>query len=277
MELWVTERQTRDLSLSIRVSQVIFFKDSDYQSILIVDTHEFGRALLLNDRFQMTERDEFIYHEMITHVPMHSHPAPSKVLIIGGGDGGTAREVLKYKVELVEVVEIDMDVIEASKRYLPSLSIGFLDDRCKVIIADGYKYIRELKDSYDIIVVDSTDPVGHAENLFREDFYKAVYESLKIEGLFVSQTESPFFNLDLIIDINKILSKIFPIVYLYLAPIPSYPSGLWSFTIASKKYDPLFPLKKEVLVTRYYTREIHKASFVLPRFLEDAIRANKAI
>lgn len=279
MELWVKEEQTKDLSLSVRISQTLFSKNSDYQNILIVDTPQFGRVLLLDDKFQITERDEFIYHEMISHVALSSHPAPSKVLVIGGGDGGTVREVLRHEVvESVELIEIDREVVEVSKRYLPGLSLGLSADRCKVIIADGVDYIiKEGKDLYDIIIVDSTDPVDHARGLFTENFYTAAYASLKTDGILVSQTESPFLHMDFIAEVNRLLSTIFPIVRLYLAPMPSYPGGLWSFTIGSKNYDPSIPLRKETIATRYYTPDIHRASFVLPRFLEDAIRTNKAI
>lgn len=278
MKLWVTEKQTPDLSLSMRTTKTLFSKRSNYQEILIVETPQYGRVLLLNNKFQTTDIDEFIYHEMIAHVALYSHPTPSKVLVIGGGDGGTVREVLKYQsVKHVELVEIDSDVVEASKKYFPHLSSGFSDPRCKIIIADGVEYIKNISSSYDIIIVDSTDPVGPAANLFTKDFYTAAYTSLKVDGIFVSQTESPFLHMDFIIKTNKTLSAIFSVVHLYTAPIPTYPSGFWSFTIGSKKYDPSAPLKKGAINTRYYSPEIHKASFALPRFLEDAIRTSKAI
>lgn len=278
MELWVTEKQTPDLSLSIKSTATLFHKSSNYQDILIIDTPQYGKALLLDNKFQTTDMDEFIYHEMIAHVALYSHPASSKVLIIGGGDGGTVREVLKHQsVKLVELVEIDGDIVEASKKYLPHLSLGFSDYRCKITISDGIEYIKNMSSSYDIIIVDSTDPVGSAANLFTEDFYTVAYASLKEDGILVSQTESPFLHTDFIVKINKTLSAIFPIVCLYLAPIPTYPSGLWSFTVGSKKYDPSAPSRKEVLATKYYTPALHKASFILPKFLEDAIRTSKAI
>ncbi|MDI6890385.1 MAG: polyamine aminopropyltransferase [Thermodesulfovibrionales bacterium] len=278
MKLWVTEKQTPDLSLLIRTTATLFRKSSNHQNILIVDTPQYGKVLLLDNKFQTTDMDEFIYHEMIAHVPLYSHPAPSKVLVIGGGDGGTVREVLKHQsVDLVELAEIDRDVVEASKKYFPHLSSGFSDHRCKIIIADGVTYIKNMAGSYDIIIVDSTDPIGPAANLFTEDFYTAAYASLRANGILVSQTESPFLHTDFIVKTNRTLSAIFPIVRLYLAPIPTYPSGLWSFTVGSKKYDPSVPSRKGAIATKYYTPEIHKASFVLPRFLEDAIRTNKAI
>lgn len=278
MELWVTEKQTPDLSLSIKATATIFRKSNDYQDILIADTPQYGKVLLLDNKFQTTDMDEFIYHEMIAHVAMYSHPAPSRVLVIGGGDGGAVREVLKHQsVKLVELAEIDEDVVEAAKKYLPHLSSGFSDHRCEIVIADGIEFIKNTSDSYDIIIVDSTDPAGPAANLFTEDFYTAAYASLKTDGILVLQTESPFLHRDFIVKTNKTLSAIFPVVRICLAPIPTYPSGLWSFTVGSKKYDPSAPSRNEAIATKYYTPEIHKASFVLPRFLEDAIRTNKAI
>ncbi len=278
MELWVTENQTPDLSLSIRSTETVFRKRSDYQNILIVNTPQYGKILLLDNTIQTTEKDEFIYHEMIAHVALYSHPTPSHILVIGGGDGGTVREVLKHQsVSLVELAEIDREVVEASKKHFPHLSSGFSDHRCKIIIADGIKYIKKSGGSYDIVIVDSTDPVGPAANLFSKDFYTALYTSLNTDGIFVSQTESPFLHIDFIIKTHKTLSNLFPIVHVYIAPIPTYPSGLWSFTIASKKYDPSIPLRTEAIETKYYVPEIHKASFILPRFLEDALRTSKAI
>lgn len=278
MQIWVTEKQTPDLSLSIRITAILFHKASNYQDILVVDTAEFGKVLLLDNRIQAAEIDEFIYHEMISHVALYSHPAPSKILVIGGGDGGTVREVVKHSlVELIELVEIDRDVVEVARSHLTHLSSGLSDQRCKLIIAEGTEYIKNIKDSYDIVIVDSTDPIGPATNLFTEDFYSAAYTSLREDGFFVSQTESPILHKDLICRVHKSLSSIFPIVKIYTAPIPTYPSGLWSFTIGSKKYDPARPIRKGEIKTKYYSEGIHRASFVLPRFLDEAINDAKPL
>lgn len=278
MEIWVTERQTPDLSLSMKISSILFHKVSEYQDILVVDTPQCGKVLLLDNKIQTTETDEFIYHEMITHVALNSHPAPSRILVIGGGDGGTVREVLKHpSVETVELVEIDSDVIEVARQYLTSISSGLSNHKCKLIFADGTKYIENAKNYYDVVIVDSTDPVGQATNLFTEDFHKAAYASLKEDGIFVSQTESPILHKDLICRVHKSLSNTFPIVGVYTAPMPTYPSGLWSFMIGSKHYDPSTPVRRENSKTKYYSEEIHKASFVLPRFFDEAISGDKPL
>jgi spermidine synthase len=277
MDLWLTEKQTENLSLSLRIKEVIHEEKSEFQAILLAESFQYGRVLSLDGAFQTSEVDEFIYHEMITHIPLFSHPDPKDVLIIGGGDGGTVREVLKHSVKTIELVEIDKRVIELSKCYLPSISKQLEDSRVKIIIEDGMNYLKETAKKYDLIIVDSPDPKGPATKLFSEDFYSNVHRAIKDDGIFVAQTESPFLHKDLILKIFSSLSKKFSLVRIYTAPIPTYPSGFWSFTIGSKKHDPSFPLRKKDINTRYYTPEIHKASFILPRFLEDAIRASKAI
>lgn len=277
MELWLTEKQTENLSLSLRIKEVLCEEKSKFQNILIAESLQYGRVLSLDGAFQTTEVDEFIYHEMITHVPLYSHPEPKDILIIGGGDGGTVREVLKHNVKNIEVVEIDRRVIELSKSYLPTISNSLEDQKVRIIIEDGIDYLKETTRRYDLIIVDSPDPKGPATKLFTEDFYSNAYKALKDDGIFVAQTESPFLHKDLILKIFNSLFKNFPVVKIYTAPIPTYPSGFWSFTVASKKYNPSSPLRKEDINTRYYSPEIHKASFVLPRFLSDAIKTSKAI
>ncbi|MEW6162891.1 MAG: polyamine aminopropyltransferase [Nitrospirota bacterium] len=277
MGLWLTEKQTENLSLSLRIKEIIHKEKSEFQDILIAESFQYGKVLSLDGAFQTTEVDEFIYHEMITHVPILSHPDPGDVLIIGGGDGGTVREVLKHSVKTVEVVEIDKWVIEVSKRYLPAISRLLEDLRVRVIIEDGINYLKETTRKYDLIIVDSPDPKGPAIRLFSEDFYSNANRALNEDGIFVAQTESPFLHMDLILKIFCSLSKNFPLVKVYTAPIPTYPSGFWSFTVGSKKCDPSSPLRRGDIDTKYYTPEIHKASFVLPRFLEDAIRTSKTI
>lgn len=277
MEFWLTEKQTENLSLSLRIKEVICREKSEYQDILIAESFQYGRVLSLDGTFQTTEVDEFIYHEMITHVSLLSHPDPKDVLIIGGGDGGTVREILKHSVKTIDVVEIDKRVIELSKHCLPTISRLLEDPRVRIKIEDGISYLKKIKNKYDLIIVDSPDPKGPAIGLFSEDFYSNANRALNEDGIFVAQTESPFLHMALILKIFNGLSKRFPLVKIYTAPIPTYPSGFWSFTVASKKYSPLSPLRKGDITTKYYSPEIHKASFVLPRFLEDAIRANKAI
>ncbi|WP_066634581.1 polyamine aminopropyltransferase [Desulfolucanica intricata] len=275
MEFWFTEDQTKDLRIGCRILETIHSEITPYQKLAVINTAQFGRMLVLDNVIQTSIMDEFVYHEMITHVALNTHVNPKKVLIIGGGDGGVVREVVKHsEVEKIVHVEIDGKVIEAAKKYLPEISCALDNPKVEIIIDDGIKHVKEHKNTYDIIIIDSTDPVGPAEGLFSAEFYRSVAEALTEDGIFVAQTESPFFNADLITRIQKDVSLIFPITDLYLANVPTYPGGLWTFTIGSKKYDPR---KVEIdklpdLKTRFYSPAIHQSAFVLPPFVEDLLK-----
>ncbi|MEW6173099.1 MAG: polyamine aminopropyltransferase [Bacillota bacterium] len=274
MELWYTENQNKNLRLSCLVTKTLHVEQTPFQHLAVLETPGFGRVLVLDGIVQTTVWDEYIYHEMIAHVPLNTHPDPKRVLVIGGGDGGTAREVVRHpKVEKAVMVEIDERVVAASREYLPELSAGLNDPKLELRIADGIKHVEECEGEYDIAVIDSTDPVGPAVGLFSREFYAKVARALKEDGLFVAQTESPLFDLDFITRIHKDLAGIFPVVRTYLAPVPSYPGGLWSFTMGSKKYDPLTVDLESVqkLSYRYYNTKIHKAAFVLPQFLKEKL------
>ncbi|MGH7424152.1 MAG: polyamine aminopropyltransferase, partial [Candidatus Methylomirabilales bacterium] len=212
--------------------------------------------------------------EMITHVPLTTHPQPREVLVIGGGDGGTVREILKHaEVRRVRLVEIDERVVAAARRFLPGLSQALDDPRAEVLIADGAEYLRALRGACDVILVDSTDPVGPAVKLFEADFYRAVHDALAPEGLFVAQSKSPYLDRGLIRDLLGIVRSLFPVALLYTAAIPTYPSGLWSFVLGSKVHHPLTfdEARAEKLKTRYYSPEIHRSAFVLPREIRDEL------
>ncbi len=272
--LWFTEMQTDDMALSCRVKEVLHEEKTPFQHLAVIDTDQFGRMLVLDNIIQTTVNDEFVYHEMITHVALNTHPCPKKVLVIGGGDGGAVREIVKHDVvEKVVHCEIDGAVIEASRRYLPEISCALTHPKVEIVVGDGIVHVRENKDAYDIIIVDSTDPIGPAEGLFSAAFYRDIYNALRREGIFVAQTESPFFNRDLIPRLYKDISAVFPVTRLYLANIPTYPGGLWSFTIGSKKYDPLEvdPAAIPQLQTKYYSPAVHKSCFVLPPFVEELL------
>lgn len=270
-ELWITERQTPDLSLSIKVKEILFRKRSPFQEILMVDSYQFGKVLFLEGTFQTTEKDEFFYHEMITHVPLFSHPKPEEILVIGGGDGGTLREILKHRsIKEAVLVEIDKDVVEVSKRFLPFYNAFQDERRFRIEIGDGIKYVADHTNKFDVIIVDSTDPVGPAEGLFSKEFYENCYRALKADGILVAQSESPFLHTAFIKEIKNTIDKIFPISMVYTTPVPTYPSGYWSFTTGSKVYNPSIPQREPDFETRYYTPEIHRASFVLPKFMKDA-------
>ncbi len=275
MELWYTEKQTENIGLTCKTLGTLHVEQTQFQHIAVIDTLQFGRMLVLDGMVQTTVEDEFVYHEMITHVPLNSHPDPKNVLVIGGGDGGAIREIIKHpSVEKAVLVEIDRRVVELSREYLPEISCALDNPRVTVIHDDGIKHVKENPDTYDIIIVDSTEPVGPAVELFSGSFYRSVYSALRDNGLFVAQTESPFFNSNLIRNCYREISNIFPITKLYLASVPTYPSGLWSFTIGSKKYDPESIDFSNVpeYSTRYYTTKLHKGAFVLPRFVEQLLK-----
>ncbi|WP_334110119.1 polyamine aminopropyltransferase [Thermodesulfitimonas autotrophica] len=274
MELWYTEDQNNILRFSYRVNQSLHVEKTPFQHLAVLDTVGFGRMLVLDGIVQTTVWDEFIYHEMIAHVPLNTHPNPKKVLIIGGGDGGTAREVVRHpRVEKAVMVEIDERVVAAAREYLPELS-GELDNpKLDLRFTDGIKHVAASRNEYDVVIIDSTDPVGPAVGLFSREFYGQVYQALKEDGLFVAQTESPLFNTDVLARICKDVGAIFPVVRTYLACVPSYPGGLWSFTLGSKKYDPL-EVKPEIIPAlsyRYYNLQVHRAAFALPQFLKEAL------
>ncbi|HHV07209.1 MAG TPA: polyamine aminopropyltransferase [Firmicutes bacterium] len=275
MSLWFTETENSNLALQYNVNKVLAHKQTKYQELIVVDTDRFGRTLILDGAVQTTVADEYVYHEMIAHVPLFTHPNPEKVLIIGGGDGGTVRETLKHKsVKEVHLVEIDPDVVAVAKEYLPEISCGLSDPRVIIQHTDGIKYVADHEDEYDVIIIDSSDPVGPAVGLFREEFYADVNRALKDDGILVAQTESPWLNVDIMMpEIYQGIKASFPITRMYLCYIPTYPCGMWSFTLGSKKYDPLEVDPSQIidLGYRYYTPELHHASFALPQFIKELI------
>nr|WP_279389091.1 polyamine aminopropyltransferase [Hazenella coriacea] len=274
MELWYTEKQTKNHGITTKINKTIYHDQSEFQTLDVIETEEFGNMLVLDGMVMTTDRDEFVYHEMITHVAMNTHPNPQHVLVVGGGDGGAIREVLRYPtVTQAVLAEIDGKVIEASKEYFPQIASGLTDVRVDLQVADGIKHIQENKGKYDVILVDSTEPVGPAVGLFQKPFYEGIYEALKEDGIMVAQTESPWFNQDLIRQVFRDISNTFPVTRLYTASIPTYPSGLWSFTIGSKKYDPLTVADSDLhsFDTKYYRPEMHKALFQLPVFVQELL------
>ncbi|MED4351212.1 spermidine synthase [Schinkia azotoformans] len=272
MELWFTEKQTESFGITAKIKQTLHTEQTEFQKLDMVETEEFGNMLILDGMVMTTKKDEFVYHEMVAHVPLFTHPNPENVLVVGGGDGGVIREVLKHpSVKKATLVEIDGKVIEYSKKFLPEIAGELENPRVKVIVGDGFMHIAKAENVYDVIMVDSTEPVGPAVNLFTKGFYAGIAKALKEDGIFVAQTDNPWFKADLIRDVQRDVKEIFPIVKLYIANVPTYPSGLWTFTIGSKKYDPLAVEESRFhdIETKYYTKELHKAAFVLPRFVED--------
>lgn len=275
MEVWFTELQTRNTAYKVRVIRTLHYEKSRFQEILVIDTYEYGRLLALDGAIQTTVADEFIYHEMIAHVPLFTHPDAKRVLVVGGGDGGTVREVLKHpSVERVVLCEIDERVIEVSKRYLPEISARLDDPKVTIVCEDGIEYVGGRENEFDVIIIDSSDPIGPAVGLFSSEFYASVHRALKPDGLFVAQTESPFFNRDFIRKVFSSVKDIFPIARLYVAPVPTYPGGFWSFTLGSKTYDPIAVEDESIgdFHGRYYTKDVHKAAFMLPQHVLELIK-----
>jgi len=264
--------------LTLKVLEAKSFK-TPFQEITVLKTVDFGKVLVLDGAIQTTERDEFVYHEMIVHPALFTFNRPlEKVLVIGGGDGGTVRELLKHDVSSVEMVEIDREVVEVSKREFPTIASAFNDKRLTVIFDDGREYVRNKEGEYDLIIVDCSDPIGPSKVLYEEEFYKDCLKALREGGSFVTQSESPFAQ-------NKIhrivvgeLQKVFKVVRPYLAFIPTYPSGMWSFTFASNSLDPL-GVNPETLGSsyrdfvkrngelKYYNPEVHYGAFAIPNFI----------
>lgn len=284
MELWYSENHTDNAKFSMRVIQHLFTGKSAFQQIDVFDTYEFGRVLVIDGVVMLTEKDEFIYHDMITHVAMATNPDIRKVLVIGGGDGGTVRELCRYKtIEKIELVEIDDLVVRASKKYLPFTSSNLDDRRVTVYIEDGIKFVKGKNDVYDLIIVDSTDPIGPGEGLFTTEFYSNCFNALTEKGILVNQNESPYYehNAREMMRSTSKLKKIFPIVEVYQYHIPTYPSGHWLFGFASKVLHPTKDLAKERwesigLKTKYYNTTLHIGAFALPTYVKEMIDNGKA-
>jgi len=285
MELWYTEKHTEDVKLSIRVERQIYHTVSPFQRLDIFDSRDFGRFFTLDGLMMLTEKDEFIYHDMIVHVPMATNPEIKDVLVIGGGDGGTVRELCRYEsVRRIDLVEIDQLVVEASKQHLPFTAGSLEDSRVTVFYEDGLKFIRSRKSVYDLIIVDSTDPFGPGEGLFTKEFYGNCWSALGENGILVNQHESPYYDEDAaqMMRAHTRIKEFFPVCRVYQAHIPTYPSGHWLFGFASKRLDPVADLDADRwnalgLKTRYYNTALHTGCFMLPSYvLEQLEEGNRA-
>lgn len=277
-----TETLYSSYGQSFRVDEVLFEDKSEHQHLLIFRNEQFGRVMALDGIVQTTERDEFIYHEMLTHVPLITHGSAQRVLIIGGGDGGILREVCKHKtVEHITQVEIDQAVIDLAKKYLPAHSDGAYDDaRANIVIGDGFDFVQTTHERFDVIISDSTDPLGPGEVLFSKDFYAGCRRSLNPGGILVTQNGVPFMQTDELSNTATRLSRLFSDSTFYGAAVPSYIGGLmtfaWASDTASLRRTDLTTLKSRWLAqgikSRYYTPELHQASFALPQYLLDILK-----
>jgi len=279
MELWYTENHTQNVKFSIKVYKQLVSKESEFQRIDIFETYEFGKVLVIDGYLMLTEKDEFIYHEMITHVPMAVNPDIKDVLVIGAGDGGTVRELTRYEsIENIDMVEIDRLVVELCKEHIPQTASKLDDDRVNIYFEDGLKFVRGKQNKYDLIIVDSTDPFGPGEDLFTREFYGNCYKALKENGILVNQHESPYYSKDAVAmqRAHSKIKSIFPLALVYQAHIPTYPSGHWLFGFASKGLHPIADLKEEKwnslgFKTKYYNTDLHKGCFAIPNYVKELL------
>ena len=266
-----------------RITDLVYQEKSEHQDLVIFDTPMFGRVLALDGIIQTTEKDEFIYHEMMAHVPLFGHGAAKRVLIIGGGDGGVLREVLRHKgVDLARMVEIDRSVVDLCREYMPSLSAGAFDEpRCDLVIADGCQYVAETDDRFDVIIIDSTDPLGPGEVLFTEQFYADCRRCMTDGGVLVTQNGVPFTQPEEVVNSAKRLCAVFKDVGFYATVVPTYIGGTmmlgWASDNAGLKSVSVEELQRRIdasgLKTRYYSADMHKAAFSLPPYVQELMKA----
>lgn len=280
MDLWFTENHSKNIKFSIRVDKHLVSRQSEFQRIDVFESEEFGRILALDGYLMVTDKDEYIYHEMITHIPMAVNPNITNVLVIGAGDGGTVRELTRYNhIQNIDMVEIDEDVVEVCREFMPQTSCRLSDPRVHIYYQDGLRFVRGVENTYDLIIVDSTDPFGVGEGLFTREFYGNCFKALKDDGILVNQHESTFYT-SYANSMKRAHSRIkstFPIALVYQAHIPTYPSGHWLFGFASKKYDPREDLKADWwnslgIKTKYYNTILHKGCFAIPNNVRDCLR-----
>jgi spermidine synthase len=272
--MWIRENQDDTLEVAYKIDSVLFSQRSPYQQVDIVQTAQHGRMLVNDGIVMLCERDEFIYHEMIAHVPLFVHPAPKQVLVVGGGDGGTVREVLRHPgVERVLMVEIDEVVVKACRQWLPSVSNALEDPRLELRITDAIDYARQPGARFDIVIIDSTDPIGPGVGLFGRPFYENIARMLNPDGIMITQAESPFYDLH---DIQPAMFKnqrpFFKRLHMYLYTTLAYPGGLYGFGFASQGPHPLEDFRPDPVITsgidfRYYNPGVHRAAFMLPTFV----------
>ncbi len=275
-EHFFTEEQTPHLRFSLRIRERLFSQQTAYQKLELYETEEFGRLMALDGKVMLTERDERFYHEMLAHPALLTHPRPRRALIIGGGDGGAVREALRHpSIEEVIWGEIDEAVIKAARQYMPAVCAGvFEDGRVRLRVMPGEELVASLADEIDVIIVDSTDPIGPAVPLFESPFFAACRRALRRGGIYATQCGSPVLFQDEVKSVNGHLRQVFAEVRRYLGLMPSYPSGVWSYVMASD--EPLSVRLDELarryaersLKLSYYTPEVHLASGVIPPALQ---------
>lgn len=277
MDLWYSENHTEGVRFSLKIKNHLFSNQSDFQKVDVLETYDYGNLMTLDGLVMVTEKDEFIYHDMIVHPALAVNPEIKNVLVIGGGDGGTVRELMKYpSIQHVDMVEIDKMVVDVAREFFPTISSELNNPKVKVLYEDGVAFVKDKKNIYDLILIDSTDPIGPGEGLFTTEFYNNCLEALTSEGILVNQNETPVYDsfFEVGISSNRKLKKMFPIVEVYQASIPTYPGGYWLFNFASKKYNPINDIKIKQwlslnIKTKYYNTDLHKGAFGLPTYVKE--------
>lgn len=280
MDYWFSDMHTGNVKISIRISKQLFSGSSEFQRIDVFDSPEFGKFLTSDGNIIFSEKDEFTYDEMIVHVPMAVHPKVQRVLVLGGGDGGVARELCHYdEIKVIDVVEPDNMFVDVCKQFFPDNAVGLEDDRVHIYYQDGLKYLRKCEDMYDLIINDATEPLGHEAGLFTKEFYGSCYKALHDDGIMVYQHGSPFYDEDeeSCRAMHRKAYRVFPLTRVYQAHIPTCPAGYWLFGFASKKYHPLKDFNPDRwdergIKTWYYTTHLHKGAFMLPKYVEDLLQ-----
>lgn len=278
MELWYTEDHTENVRFSIKIDKPLYSAQTEFQRIDVFESKEFGKFFTLDGLMMVTEKDEFIYHDMIVHIPMATNPNIKKVLVIGAGDGGTVRELTRYStIEEIDMVEIDKAVVDVCLEYIPQTACKLHEKRVNLFFEDGLKFVRTKENEYDLIIVDSTDPFGPGEGLFTREFYGNCFKALKADGILVNQHESPYYDnyATSMKRAHKRIEEFFPICRVYQAHIPTYPSGHWLFGFASKTFDPLKfnadAWNNLGLKTKYYNTDLHTGCFALPNYVKELL------
>lgn len=279
--VWYSELHNHTSGLTLKIDRVVESLQSEFQRIEILENNDFGKILVLYGSLMVCDRDNNAYNEMISHVPLFCHPAPKEVLIIGGGDCGALTEVLKHpEVKRCTMCEIDKMVVEVSRKHFPHLTYGLKDPRARVVYQDGKKFIEDTTEKFDLVLLDLSDPIGPAADLFQKSFHQSVYDRLNRDGVMVAQSESPYYNQETVQAMYRNLSEIFPVVRMYTCFMPIYPSAYWSFAFCSKGIDPVKNFDQArwdnlKLTTRYYNSEIHRAAFALPQFARGIVGSDQ--
>ena len=275
--MWFTENYDDKASLGLAVKKKLHEEQSPFQKITFWETEAFGTLLTLDDLVMCSEKDEFVYHEMITHIPLCSHSNPERILVVGGGDGGAIREILKHdSVKEAVLCEIDERVVRLSQQFLPSTASQLTDKRVTLAFEDGFEFLKKFENHFDLIITDSSDPVGPGVALFQEEYYKLVKAALRPGGIMVSQSESPWFYADVMKNMTTAMCNVFNNVETYTAMIPLYPSGFWTMTAASDAISLTdFDFERAEKIAqqcKYYNPGIHLGALELPNFVKDIVK-----